>query len=108
MHCIIKNTYEIPQEIHKIGGRKFGFLNLGDLGCLPGLRILNPSSKNGCLEKASNLAKLHNIELYNILSRMEKELKGFKYSLYDFNSNVRERMDHPSKYGMRHFKSFLD
>ncbi|XP_009604967.1 GDSL esterase/lipase 5-like [Nicotiana tomentosiformis] len=104
VQMVLGNLTAIVKEIHKIGGRKFGFLNLGDLGCLPGLRILNPSSKNGCLEKASNLAKLHNIELYNILSRMEKELKGFKYSLYDFNSNVRERMDHPSKYGLKEGK----
>lgn len=94
----------IPQEIYKIGGRKFGFLNLGDLGCLPGLRMLNSSSKNGCLEKASKMAKLHNVELYNMLLKMEKQLKGFKYSLYDFNSSLRERIDHPAKYGMYYFQ----
>ncbi|WMV57407.1 hypothetical protein MTR67_050792 [Solanum verrucosum] len=101
---VVGNLTTIVQEIYKIGGRKFGFLNLGDLGCLPGLRMLNSSNKNGCLEKASNMAKLHNVELYNTLSKMEKQLKGFKYSLYDFNSRLRERIDHPSKYGLKEGK----
>ncbi|XP_055820228.1 GDSL esterase/lipase 5-like [Solanum dulcamara] len=101
---VVGNLTTIVQEIYKIGGRKFGFLNLGDLGCLPGLRMLNSSSKNGCLEKASNMAKLHNVELYNKLLKMEKQLKGFKYSLYEFNSSLRERIDHPAKYGINESK----
>ncbi|KAF3646051.1 hypothetical protein FXO38_19349 [Capsicum annuum] len=63
--------------------------------------MLNSSSKNGCLEKASNMAKLHNVELYNVLLKMEKQLEGFKYSIYDFNSSLTERIDHPSKYGLK-------
>ncbi|KAM3359319.1 GDSL esterase/lipase 5 isoform X1 [Capsicum galapagoense] len=98
---VIGNLTTIVKEIHKIGGRKFGFFNLGDLGCLPGLRMLNSSSKNGCLEKASNMAKLHNVELYNVLLKMEKQLEGFKYSIYDFNISLTERIDHPSKYGLK-------
>lgn len=101
---VVGNLTIIVKEIYKIGGRKFGFLNLGDLGCLPGLRMLNSSSKNGCLKKASNMAKLHNVELYNILLKMEKQLKGFKYSIYDFNSSLREMIDHPSKYGLKEGK----
>lgn len=88
------------QDIYKNGGRKFGFLNLGELGCLPGLRVLNPPTKNGCLEEVSKLAKLHNLQLHNLLLRMQKELKGFTYSLYDFNRGLRHRMNHPSRYGM--------
>nr|GMC55744.1 GDSL esterase/lipase 5 [Ipomoea batatas] len=36
----------LTQEIYRNGGRKFGLLNLGDLGCIPGMRQLNPPSKS--------------------------------------------------------------
>lgn len=86
--------------MYKKGGRKFGFLNLGELGCLPALRMLNPPTKNGCLQEASKLAKLHNLELNNLLLGMHKRLEGFTYSLYDFNRSLKLRMNHPSRYGM--------
>lgn len=85
------------------GGRKFGFLNLGPLGCLPVIRILGPDHEGingGCFEEeASTLAKLHNEALSKMLSELENQLKDFSYALYDFHTNMRERMDHPSKYG---------
>lgn len=89
------------QEIHARGGRKFGFTNLPDVGCLPGLRIIKPNNTfNGsCFEEASSLAKLHNKALSKLLIRLATQLKGFKYSLYDLNSNLRKRMKHPSRYG---------
>ncbi|KAK4349784.1 hypothetical protein RND71_029097 [Anisodus tanguticus] len=100
VQMVIGNLTTVVEEIYKNGGRKFGFLNLGDLGCLPGLRMLNPLTKNGCLEEASKLAKLHNLELHNLLLGMQQRFKGFTYSLYDFNRSLRQRMNHPSRYGM--------
>lgn len=88
------------QAVYKRGGRKFGFLNLGDLGCLPGLRISKPQNGSGCLEEASTLAKLHNEALQNVLNKMKNHLKGFKYSLYDFNTFLRQILNHPSRYGI--------
>lgn len=31
---------------------------------------------------------------------MEQQLHGFKYFLYDFESNLARRMNQPSKYGI--------
>lgn len=87
------------QAIHKKGGRKFVFLNLGELGCLPGLRILKPETDGGCLEEASELAKLHNKKLNNLLVKMEQQLHGFKYFLYDFKSSLAQKTTRPLKYG---------
>ncbi|OIT32909.1 gdsl esteraselipase 5 [Nicotiana attenuata] len=101
---VIGNLTSVVQEIYKNGGKKFGFLNLGDLGCLPGLRMLNPPTKNGCLEEASKLARLHNLELNNLLLGMHKRLEGFTYSLYDFNRSLKLRMNHPSRYGFKEGK----
>lgn len=89
------------QEIHKKGGRKFVFLNLGELGCLPGLRIIKPERYgDGCLEEASDLAKLHNKALNKLLLDMEQQFYGFKYFLYDFNSSLARKMTQSSKYGI--------
>ncbi|GKD49901.1 GDSL esterase/lipase 1-like protein [Tanacetum coccineum] len=95
-----KNTLS-KAELHKRRGRKFTFLNLGPLGCIPGIRILlNPSSDSGgCVEAASLRAKLHNQALTKSLKRLAKQLHGFKYSLYDFHTNLNQRLKHPSKYG---------
>lgn len=93
---------EICQEIYGIGGRKFGFINLPPLGCLPGMRIIEAEKRGRCLEKASSLAKLHNHALSKHLVKLEHQLVGFKYSLYDFNSNLRKRMNHPHRYGENH------
>ncbi|CAK9183780.1 unnamed protein product [Ilex paraguariensis] len=92
------------QEIYRSGGRKFGFINLGSLGCSPGLRILKPQNKGGCLGEASVLAELHNKALSKLLLKMEMKLHGFKYSLYGFNNNLRQRMNHPSKFGFKEGK----
>ncbi|PWA14360.1 Lipase, GDSL [Artemisia annua] len=107
VQIVIGNLTTAIKELHKRGGRKFGFLNLGPLGCLPGIRIiLNPSSDSGgCIEAASLLAKLHNQALAKSLKRLAKQLHGFKYSLYDFNTNLNQRLKHPSKYGYNQGKT---
>ncbi|KAK3013030.1 hypothetical protein RJ639_008231, partial [Escallonia herrerae] len=105
VEMVISNLTTVIKDIHKRGGRKFGFLNLGPLGCLPGLRILDPQGHGGCLEEASALAKLHNEALSKLLPRMDKHLEGFKHLLYDFKSSLRRRMKHPSRYGFREGRS---
>lgn len=87
------------QGIYKSGGRKFGFINLAPLGCLPGTRILNSNGNGSCFKELTVLANLHNQALSLALLQLEKQLKGFKYSLYDFHGEVTQRINHPSKYG---------
>ncbi|XP_024973442.1 GDSL esterase/lipase 5-like isoform X1 [Cynara cardunculus var. scolymus] len=107
IEIVIGNLTIAIKELHKRGGRKFGFLNLGPLGCLPGIRIIlnPPTDSGGCIEAASLLAKLHNKALTKSLKRLAEELHGFKYLLYDFNSNLKHRLKHPSKYGYKEGKT---
>ncbi|XP_057504786.1 GDSL esterase/lipase 5-like [Actinidia eriantha] len=102
---VIGNLTMTIKEVYIRGGRKFGFLNLGPLGCLPGLRIIQPPNGSCLEEAASALAMLHNEALSKLLSNLETQLKGFRYALYDFNTNLRQRMNHPSKYGFKEGKS---
>ncbi|GLT59999.1 hypothetical protein SLA2020_327900 [Shorea laevis] len=98
---VIGNLTSIIKEIYKRGGRKFAFITLPDLGCLPAMRVIESRNNGSCLEEASFLGTLHNKVLQNLLSSLEKRLKGFKYSLFDLNTNLRQRMLHPSKYGFK-------
>lgn len=83
-------------------------MNVPDLGCLPVMRIMNTEKNGSCLEKATSLAKLHNEALSKQLFDLQKQLKGFKYSLFDLNSSLRKRINHPFKYGMSlHFHLFI-
>ncbi|XP_015902173.4 GDSL esterase/lipase 5 [Ziziphus jujuba] len=101
---VIGNITNVIKEIHARGGRKFGFINLPEVGCLPGLRIIKPDNNGSCLEEASSLTKLHNKALSKLLIKLENQLEGFKYSLYDLNSNLRKRMKHPRRYGFKEGK----
>nr|GMC51942.1 GDSL esterase/lipase 5 [Ipomoea batatas] len=101
---VIGNLTQVIQEIYRNGGRKFGLLNLGDLGCVPGMRQLNPPTKSGCLPEVSKLSRLHNRALQKMLVRMGNQFKGFRYVLYDFNHNLKQRINHPSKFGFKEGK----
>ncbi|KAM6585452.1 hypothetical protein CsatB_012454 [Cannabis sativa] len=101
---VIGNITEVIQEIYNIGGRKFGFLNLGLLGCTPNGRVLEGGHSGGCFEKPTPFVKLHNLQLSTLLKGLHTKLKGFKYSLVDFYSFWEERIKHPSKYGFKEAK----
>ncbi|KAJ7942462.1 GDSL esterase/lipase [Quillaja saponaria] len=97
---VVGNTTAVVQEVYKTGARKFAFMNLPIFGCLPADRI----SYDSCNQEASALAALHNQVLFQSLVKLEKQLKGFKYSLFDFYSSLSEIIDHPSEYGFKEEK----
>ncbi|KAH7565668.1 hypothetical protein JRO89_XS09G0242300 [Xanthoceras sorbifolium] len=97
---VIGNLTRVIKEIYESGGRKFAFTNLPNLGCFPGMRIIRTEDNGRCLKEVSSLAKLHNKALSKLLFDLNKQLKGFKYSIFDMNSRLRQRMNHPSKYGL--------
>ena len=87
------------QEIYKIGGRKFGILSLGPLGCVPAMKAIKKTGTGECIEEASEQAKLHNKAMSKVLHKLQNKLEGFKYSMFDVYTTFEERMDNPSKYG---------
>ena len=78
--------FSMFQEIYKKGGRKFGFVNLEPLGCLPIMKEikLQQGGTGECMEEATELAKLHNIALSKALQKLEIKLKGLKFSISNF------------------------
>ncbi|KAK7275518.1 hypothetical protein RIF29_16637 [Crotalaria pallida] len=102
---VVGNLTSVIKQIYNRGARKFVFKNLPPLGCLPGTRILQPEGNGSCIQELSSLASLHNQALSEVLLQLEEQLKDFKFSLYDFNADVTEMMNHPLKYGLKEGKS---
>ncbi|XP_021291452.1 GDSL esterase/lipase 1-like [Herrania umbratica] len=98
---VIGNLTVAIKEIHMKGGRKFGFLGLGPLGCTPGMKVLVSGSTGSCVDKATTLAHLHNKALSIALQKLENRLEGFKFANHDLYTSVSERMNNPSKYGFK-------
>ncbi|CAN1287315.1 GDSL esterase/lipase 5 [Linum perenne] len=99
--CTLFYTYSVfdLQEIYEMGGRKFVFMNVPTLGCLPAMRLLMNRGSSCSDDRVSELAKLHNAALSMVLPQMGREMKGFKYSLFDFSRSLHRRMTRPSNYG---------
>ncbi|XP_015168407.1 GDSL esterase/lipase 5-like [Solanum tuberosum] len=94
----------LTSGIYKEGGRKFVMLNLGPLGCLPLMRPLNLQigvTNGSCMEKATNLAKMFNSALPEMLKKLEKQLPGFKYTVFNFFKVLADSIDNPTKYGLK-------
>ncbi|KAF4382936.1 hypothetical protein G4B88_010107 [Cannabis sativa] len=101
---VIGNLTQAVQVLYEKGGRKFGFLSLCPLGCLPIFRALSPKASEGqgvCLEEASALASAHNNALRSVLTSLEFLLKGFKYSNSNFYDWLYDRINHPTKHGFK-------
>ncbi|RVX16949.1 GDSL esterase/lipase 1 [Vitis vinifera] len=106
LDMVMGNLTVVIQEIYQKGGRKFGFVNMGPLGCLPAMKAikLQQGGAGECMEEATVLVKLHNRVLPEVLQKLGSKLKGFKYSIFDFYTTAKERMDNPSKYGFKEAK----
>ncbi|KAG5021623.1 hypothetical protein AAZX31_07G042400 [Glycine max] len=102
---VVGNLTSIIKEIYKRGARKFVFMTLPPLGCLPGTRIIQLEGKGKCLQELSALASLHNGVLKVVLLQLDKQLKGFKFALYDFSADLTLMVNHPLKYGLKEGKS---
>ncbi|XP_022762418.1 GDSL esterase/lipase 1-like [Durio zibethinus] len=101
---VIGNMTISIKEIYKKGGRKFGFVNLMPLGCLPSMRA-NLGRRGSCVDELTKLAQLHNKALVVALQNLKNQLGGFKYSCHNFYESVSKRLSKPSKYGFEEGKT---
>ncbi|KAK9923825.1 hypothetical protein M0R45_032225 [Rubus argutus] len=81
---VLGNLTDVIKEIYREGGRKFGFLSLWRIGCVPYMK----ESTGACKEEITALAKSHNATLSNVLKKLETELEGFRYAEPDFYTSV--------------------
>ena len=90
----------VSQQVYKMGGRKFGFLNVGAYDCAPGASILDRTNIGSCFKPVTELVDLHNKKFADALSRLQRELSGFRYALHDYHTSLLERINNPSIYGI--------
>lgn len=83
--------------MYGLGGRKFGYQRVGPLGCTPSSRVV---STGDCDPDLMELAREHSQAFSNALKKLESELPGFKYSVFDFYDALNNRINNPLKYGM--------
>uniref|UniRef100_A0A5B6Z2C5 Putative GDSL esterase/lipase 1-like n=1 Tax=Davidia involucrata TaxID=16924 RepID=A0A5B6Z2C5_DAVIN len=102
---VVGNLTNVLREIYRIGGRKIAFQNAGPLGCIPGAKAMDPSVGGGCAELPLALARRHNRLLSNALKKLEAELPGFKFSIFDYYNSLYDRISNPSKYGFKEGKA---
>lgn len=56
------------------------------------------------MRELNSFTELHNKEFSAALRKLESHLRGFKYSIFDSHTFFSERMNDPSKYGMKLMK----
>ncbi|XP_056170075.1 GDSL esterase/lipase 4-like isoform X3 [Syzygium oleosum] len=100
---VVGNISTVLEGIYKVGARKFGFFAMPPLGCLPAVRLVG--GNGSCSRPATELVKLHNVALPAALAKLESQLQGFKYSLFDLYTSLNKRIQYPSKYGFKDGKS---
>lgn len=81
-----------------MGGRKSGFQNLGPIGCMPATKA-SLGITSDCAHEPSVIAKMHNIALPKLLKKIQRQLPGFKYALYDYYTTLAERTLNSTKFG---------
>lgn len=86
--------------MYKKGGRNFGFFSIWPIACIPFGRVLERRKTGACLDEITPYVTLHNKAFPKVLESLQNELDGFRYSFSEFHDFLKERMDHPSKYGM--------
>ncbi|KAF3451970.1 hypothetical protein FNV43_RR08066 [Rhamnella rubrinervis] len=101
---VIGNITDVIKEIYDIGGRKFGFPSLWPLECVPYARVLEVENSGACFDRVAPYEELHNKQLSKLLQKLQRDLKGFRYSIPDFHTLLEEMINHPSKYDFKEGK----
>ncbi|XP_006356553.1 GDSL esterase/lipase 5-like [Solanum tuberosum] len=104
LQMIMGNLTTVFKGVYKAGGRKFVMLNLGPLGCVPSVRALNLQkgvTNGSCMEEVTNIAKMFNSALPKMLKHLEKQLPGFKYTIFNTFKVLAESIDNPTKFGFK-------
>ncbi|TMW84503.1 hypothetical protein EJD97_025044 [Solanum chilense] len=104
IQMIMGNLTSVLKGIYKEGGRKFVMLNVGPIGCIPTIKAFNfqKGVTNGsCMEEVTNMTKMFNSALPQMLKKLEKQLHGFKYTIFNFFKVFRDSIDNPTKYGFK-------
>ncbi|KDP36046.1 hypothetical protein JCGZ_10012 [Jatropha curcas] len=101
VNLVIGNLTKGLKDIHEAGGRKFAFQNVAPIGCLPMMKQTFNCTPDQCAQGPLQLARQHNLALSKALDKLQRNLKDFKYSIFDYFTEIGNMIDNPSKYGFK-------
>eukprot|EP00257_Ricinus_communis_P012415 XP_002534586.2 GDSL esterase/lipase 1 [Ricinus communis] len=101
MHTVIANLTLGLKELYGIGLRKLAVQNVGPLGCYPTVKAMYPQLNGSCVGTFLTNANMHNKALSNTLKKMEGQLPGLKYAIFDYYHALADRIKNPTKYGFK-------
>jgi hypothetical protein len=94
---LVSNYSAIITELYGMGARKFGIINIGPLGCVPRVRVLNAT---GACNDALNLyAAGFASVVKSMLVGLAPKLPGFAYSLADSFAATQASLSNPEAVG---------
>lgn len=76
---LLSNYSAAITDLHSIGARKFAIINVGLVGCVPVVRVLD--ADGGCAEGLNKLAEAFDVALGPLLAGLADKLPGLTYSL---------------------------
>ncbi|KDP36037.1 hypothetical protein JCGZ_10003 [Jatropha curcas] len=91
----------VSLDIYEAGGRKFAFQNVAPIGCLPMVKQTFNCTPDQYAQEPLHLARQHNLALSKALNKLQRDLKDFKYSIFDYFTEIGNMIDNPSKYGFK-------
>ncbi|XP_065869101.1 GDSL esterase/lipase 1-like [Euphorbia lathyris] len=102
VNAVIAKLTSGIKDLYNIGLRKIAIQNVGPLGCYPGTRSEHPELVNGaCVPSLQAYAAQHNKALAEAMKKLETQLPGFKYSIFDYFHALSARIHNPTRYGFK-------
>ncbi|KAG0516274.1 hypothetical protein BDA96_10G348000 [Sorghum bicolor] len=78
---LLSNYSATITELYKLGARKIGIINVGPVGCVPRVRVLNATG--ACADGMNQLAAGFDAALKSAMAALAPKLPGLAYSVAD-------------------------
>ncbi|KAJ1260805.1 hypothetical protein BS78_10G260400 [Paspalum vaginatum] len=94
---LLSNYSATITELYELGARKLGVINVGPVGCVPRVRVLNATG--ACSDAMNQLAVGFNGALRSLLAGLAPKLPGLAYSLADSSALTQATLANPLALG---------
>ncbi|KAM0929753.1 hypothetical protein ACQ4PT_001378 [Festuca glaucescens] len=94
---LVSNYSTYITELYDMGARKFGIINMGPVGCVPRVRVLNATG--ACNDSMNRMATGFAAAVKSGLAALAPTLPGFTYSLADSFVSTQASFTNPQSLG---------
>lgn len=98
---LLRIAEDFLKKLYNLGARKISVTGIAPMGCLPVERTTDFMTNHdyGCNEEYNNVALEFNDKMKSLLSKLNKELPGFRIVFADGYNILLELIREPSKFG---------